>query len=235
MHLLEGLDTLIVQDLVMTKTAEMADVVFPASNASFESEGTVTNSERRVQRVRKALDPPGEAKDDIWIIAQLARAARGRLGRPHAGGGLGRDALALADARVMSWERLSRSSAGSSGRARGASRRRSSCTSGCGGSTIPSGRAQGAVLRRDRRPPVDELNEEYPMRLTTGRRLESYNTGVQSGLHLAAASAGRPIDLSPEDAAELGVVGANGAGVSRRGEVEAPVHVDARFAPGSRS
>jgi formate dehydrogenase major subunit len=76
---------LIVQDLVMTKTAEIADVVFPASNASFESEGTVTNSERRVQRVRKALEPPGEAKDDIWIIAQLAK----RLGydwgdSPHA-------------------------------------------------------------------------------------------------------------------------------------------------------
>ena len=57
----------------MTKTAELADVVFPASTAAFESEGTVTNSERRVQRVRKALDPPGDAKDDIWIIAQLAK------------------------------------------------------------------------------------------------------------------------------------------------------------------
>src|SRR5207342_2762407 len=70
--LMGNLDTLIVQDLFMTKTAEMADVVLPASNAAFESEGTVTNSERRVQRVRKALEPPGEARDDIWIIAQLA-------------------------------------------------------------------------------------------------------------------------------------------------------------------
>src|SRR5207247_2948079 len=52
--LLENLDTLIVQDIVMTKTAEIADVILPASNAAFESEGTVTNSERRVQRVRKA-------------------------------------------------------------------------------------------------------------------------------------------------------------------------------------
>ena len=71
-HLLENLDTLIVQDLFMTRTAELADVVFPASNAAFEAEGTVTNSERRVQRVRAALVPPGNAKDDIWIIAQLA-------------------------------------------------------------------------------------------------------------------------------------------------------------------
>src|SRR5207342_647741 len=71
--LMGNLDTLIVQDLFMTKTAKMADVVLPASNSAFESEGTVTNSERRVQRVRKALDPPGNAKDDIWIIAQLAK------------------------------------------------------------------------------------------------------------------------------------------------------------------
>src|SRR3712207_6227136 len=75
--LLEGLDCLIVQDLFMTRTAEMADVVLPASNSTFESEGTVTNSERRVQRVRKALEPPGQARDDVWIIAQLAK----RLGQ----------------------------------------------------------------------------------------------------------------------------------------------------------
>jgi formate dehydrogenase major subunit len=64
---------LIVQDIFMTRTAEMADVVLPASNSTFESEGTVTNSERRVQRVRKVLEPPGNARDDIWIIAEIAR------------------------------------------------------------------------------------------------------------------------------------------------------------------
>ena len=51
----------------------MADVVLPAAAAWCESEGTFTNSERRVQRVRKALDPPGEARDDIEIICELAR------------------------------------------------------------------------------------------------------------------------------------------------------------------
>ena len=58
-ELLEGLDCLIVQDIFLTRTAEMADVVLPASASWCEAEGTVTNSERRVQRVRKALDPPG--------------------------------------------------------------------------------------------------------------------------------------------------------------------------------
>ena len=57
-HLLESLDFLVVQDLFLTKTAELADVVLPATAAWAESEGTVTNSERRVQRVRKAVEPP---------------------------------------------------------------------------------------------------------------------------------------------------------------------------------
>ena len=72
LHLLEGLDHLVVQDIFLTKTAELADVVLPASASWCESEGTVTNSERRVQRVRKALDPPGQARDDIEIVCELA-------------------------------------------------------------------------------------------------------------------------------------------------------------------
>ena len=71
--LLSELDFLVVQDIVLTKTAEMADVVFPSAASWCETDGTVTNSERRVQRVRKALDPPGEARDDMWIITELAR------------------------------------------------------------------------------------------------------------------------------------------------------------------
>ena len=76
-RLIEGLDHLVVQDLFLTKTAQMADVVLPAAAAWCESEGTVTNSERRVQRVRKAIAPPGEAREDVAILCDLAR----RLGR----------------------------------------------------------------------------------------------------------------------------------------------------------
>jgi predicted molibdopterin-dependent oxidoreductase YjgC len=73
-ELLEGLDFLIVQDILMTGTAEMADVVLPGTASWCEVDGgTVTNSERRVQRMRKALDPPGQARDDHWIISELAR------------------------------------------------------------------------------------------------------------------------------------------------------------------
>ena len=68
-----SLDFLVVQDILMTKTARMADVVLPAAASWAETEGTVINSERRVQRVRKAVDPPGEARDDIMIVRDIAR------------------------------------------------------------------------------------------------------------------------------------------------------------------
>ena len=66
----------------MTQTAMAADVVLPGTASWCESEGTVTNSERRVQRVRKAIEPPGDARDDIWIIAELARRLGSDWGSP---------------------------------------------------------------------------------------------------------------------------------------------------------
>ena len=67
----------------MTKTCDMADVVFPSSASWCEADGgTVTNSERRVQRMRKALDPPGLARDDHWIICELARRLGHDWGHP---------------------------------------------------------------------------------------------------------------------------------------------------------
>src|SRR4029079_7836150 len=71
-HLFDKLEHVVVQDIFLTKTAEVADVVLPASASWCEAEGTVTNSERRVQRVRKALEPPGQARDDIRILVDLA-------------------------------------------------------------------------------------------------------------------------------------------------------------------
>ena len=91
-QLLEGLDHLVVQDIFLTATAELADVVLPAAADWCESEGTVTNSERRVQRVRKALDPPGRRAPDIHIICEHRRPARPRLGRADRRGGVGRAA-----------------------------------------------------------------------------------------------------------------------------------------------
>jgi predicted molibdopterin-dependent oxidoreductase YjgC len=231
--LLENLDTLIVQDIVMTKTAEIADVVFPASNASFESDGTVTNSERRVQRVRKALEPPGEAKDDIWIIAQLAK----RLGYDW-GDPTPRDAWdelrSLSPMHQgMTWERLDQMG-GAQWPCWDVDHPGTQYLHSRLWSEDPDVRLQPAPFSVvDDDPPVDELTEQYPIRLTTGRRLDSYNTGVQTAGYTSPLRRPESIELAQEDAEALGLVEGEQALVSsRRGEVVAPVHVSSALRPG---
>jgi formate dehydrogenase major subunit len=227
------LDHLVVQDIFLTKTARMADVVLPASAAWCESEGTFTNSERRVQRVRKALDPPGEARDDIWILCELAR----RLGHDW-----------HYDGAEEVWDELRRLSPAHTGmtyqRLTDLQGIQWPCPSedsleppylhGRLWETDPARRgrpAPFAVLRHS--PPVDVLDDDYPLRLTTGRRLDSYNTGVQSSGFASPLRRGETIELSPEDAARLGVSPGEEVRVSsRRGSVVAPVFVDPGLRPG---
>jgi predicted molibdopterin-dependent oxidoreductase YjgC len=232
-ELLEGLDSLIVQDIFLTATAEMADVVFPASNAAFESEGTVTNSERRVQRVRPALEPPGEARDDVWIIAQLAKRMGHDWGEPtphdmweelrslspmHAGMSWGR----LEELGGIQWPCYDENDPGS----QFLHARLWETEEAKRGAAAPF----SIVIDE---PPVDELSEDFPLRLTTGRRLDSYNTGVQSGGYESPLRRGETIDLSPEDASRLELSEGEVARISsRRGSVEAPVHIDRALRPG---
>jgi formate dehydrogenase major subunit len=230
--LLEDLDTLIVQDIFMTRTAELADVVLPASAAWAESEGTVTNSERRVQRVRKALDPPGEAKDDIWIIAELARR-------------LGVDWGDISPA--SAWEELRTLSPMHAGMSYPRLEALGGIQWPCPDEDHPgtpflharlweSGEAQGpkapfSVVIDD--PPVDGLDDEFPLRLTTGRRLDSFNTGVQTAGYTSPLRRPEAIELSPEDAARLQLVAGERVRISsRRGAVEAPVYIDDGLRPG---
>ena len=230
--LLEDLDCLIAQDIIMTKTCDMADVVFPSSASWCEADGgTVTNSERRVQRMRKALDPPGRARDDHWIICELAR----RLGHDW-----GHPTLEQA------WEELRSLSP----MHRGMSYARLEQTGGLQW-PCPSEDHPGSPFLHGRlweepvqgppapfsittwAPPIDELNEEFPIRLTTGRRLDSYNTGVQSNLYSSPLRRGETLDLCPEDAATLGVAPGEVVKVSsRRGSIEAPVRLESGLRPG---
>ena len=232
--LLRGLDTLIVQDIFMTRTAELADVVFPASNSAFESDGTVTNSERRVQRTRKALDPPGNAKDDIWIINQLANRMGATWGEvtPEA-----------------AWNELRTLSPMHAGMSYARLEELGGIQWPCPDDAHPGTRflharlwefddpeAQGpkapfSIVIDE--PPVDELDDDFPLRLTTGRRLDSYNTGVQTGAYTSPLRRGETIDVSPEDAERLGLAEQECVMVSsRRGSVEVPVHVDEALRPG---
>jgi predicted molibdopterin-dependent oxidoreductase YjgC len=231
-HALGGLDHLVVQEIFLTRTAEFAHVVLPAAATWCEGEGTVTNSERRVQRVRRAIDPPGGARDELWIIAQIAK----RLGHdwgepraeqvwnefravaPHFAGGM---SYARLDAlggiqwpcpdetrsgelflHARLWERP------------------------CRGRPAPF-----SVVHHE--PPAEPPDADFPLLLTTGRRLESYNTGVQTGRYDSPLHRGETLNMSPEDAHRLGVGdGAAVAVVSRRGRVVAPVRIDTALPAG---
>jgi formate dehydrogenase major subunit len=227
------LDHLVVQDIFLTKTARMADVVLPASAAWCESDGTMTNSERRVQRVRKALDPPGEARDDIDIMCELAR----RLGHDwhyDAAEDIWEEVRSLSPIHAgMSYSRLEELQ-GIQWPSYSEDRVEPSFLHSRLWETDPAARgrpAPFAVLRHS--PPVDVLDEEFPLRLTTGRRLDSYNTGVQSGGFASPLRRGENIELSPEDARRLDVTSGEEVRISsRRGTVTAPVFVDPALRPG---
>ena len=229
--LLKSLDHLVVQDLFLTRTAELADVVLPGCAGWAESEGTVTSSERRVQRVRKALDPPGEARDDIEIVYELAR----RLGHD----------LGSAKAEDI-WNELRTLSPMHAGMSYARLEELGGIQWPCwdeehGGEQFIHGRLWDDVVEQpapfmavEHSPPVDTLDDEFPLRLTTGRRLESFNTGVQTGqfsspLHVD----GEALRVSPEDGARYGLIDGGRARVaSRRGEIEAPVAFDTTLRPG---
>jgi formate dehydrogenase major subunit len=191
-HLLEGLDHLVVQDLFLTKTAELADVVLPAAAAWCESEGTVTNSERRVQRVRKALDPPGDARDDIAILLDIGR----RLGHDwhYAGAEAVWDELRSLSPmhRGISYARLDELG-GIQWPCYHDDRLEPPWLHGRLWADDPAERgvpAPFSVVVHEL--PVDELTPDFPLRLTTGRRLDSYNTGCRAAGTPRRCASGRP-------------------------------------------
>jgi predicted molibdopterin-dependent oxidoreductase YjgC len=230
-RLLEGLDFIVVQDLFLTATAQLADVVLPAAAAWAEAEGTVTNSERRVQRVRKALDPPGEARDDLEIIYELGRRMGHDLGSPaaedvwnelrslspvHAGMSYRR----LEELGGIQWPCYDEQHPGEL-----------FLHSRLWEDPVPGHRVPFEPVDHD--PPVDKLTEDFPIRLTTGRRLDSYNTGVQSGGFTSPLRRGESLDISPEDAERLALAdGERVRVVSRRGAIETPVRIDPSLRPG---
>jgi formate dehydrogenase major subunit len=232
-HLLEGLDHLVVQDIFLTRTAQLASVVLPASAAWCESEGTVTNSERRVQRVRKALEPPAGARDDIEIILAVAR----RLGqdwRYDSSEAVWDELRSLSPMHTgMSYRRLEELG-GIQWPCYHEDRLEPTWLHGRLWAEDPADRGRPApfsVVVDE--PPVDKLDEEFPLRLTTGRRLDSYNTGVQSGGFASPLRFGETIDLSPEDARQLEIADGEQVRVtSRRGSLVAPARVDPALRPG---
>ena len=224
-RLLAGLEILVVQDVLLTQTAELADVVLPAAAGWCETEGTVTSSERRVQRVRRALPPPPGVRDDVEILCDLARRMGRDLGSPGAEE-LWNEVRALSPAHGgMSYARLEAADG---------------LQWPCYDEAHPGELyLHGRLWERpvvgplapfscvEYEPPVDELSPEFPLRLTTGRRLDSYNTGVQTGLFASPLRRPETLDISPGDARRLGFAdGDTVRVVSRRGAVLAPARID---------
>ncbi len=230
---LGDLDHLVVQDIFLTKTAELADVVLPAAAAWCESEGTFTNSERRVQRVRKALEPPEGARDDITIIKEIAR----RMGsgwEDWSSEQIWDEVRSLSPAFAgMSYQQLEK---------RGGIQWPFPDEDGpetmflharlweqdpdLRGRPAPFGIVQHEL-------PVDQLDEEFSLRLTTGRRLSDYNTGVQSGGYNSPLRLGTTVDMCPEDLAAYGLNDGDLVRIaSRRGSVEAPARREPALRPG---
>lgn len=230
---LENLDHLVVQDIFLTKTATYADVVLPSAAAWCETDGTFTNSERRVQLVRKALDSPGGAKDDIEIMRLVAE----RMGyhwpmqtaeqvwddlRAVSPRHYGMTYKLLAERGGLQWPFPDENGP------------ESPFLHGRLWDKDPEKRGLLAAFGTPEHSlPKDKLDDEFPLRLTTGRRLTDYNTGVQSGGFNSPIRFGACVDLSPEDMSRLDVNEGEWVRISsRRGSVLAPVRRDPGLRPG---
>jgi predicted molibdopterin-dependent oxidoreductase YjgC len=231
LKLLGGLEFLLVQDLFYTKTAELADVVLPAAAGWCESEGTVTSSERRVQRVRRAVPPPPGVRDDTEIVFDLARRLGHDWGEPHAESiwnelrslspmNAGMSYRRLEELGGIQWPCYDESHPGEM-----------YLHSRLWHDPLIGPRAPFSAVEFE--PPVDKLDQQYPLRLTTGRRLDSYNTGVQTELYASPLRRHEALDLSPEDGRHYCLHEGEKVRVSsRRGSVIAPVRFDSGLRPG---
>ncbi|MES2281217.1 MAG: formate dehydrogenase subunit alpha [Pseudomonadota bacterium] len=176
-HALASLDHLVVQDIFMTETAWLADVVLPAT-AWPEKDGTVSNTDRMVQLGKKAIDPPGQAKPDLWILQQIARGMGLHWDYPGESDGVAavyeemRQAMHAAISGIT-WERL---------------QRESSVTYPClsaedpGSPTVfidrfPTSDGRVHLVPADIIPADERPDADFPFVLITGRQLEHWHTG----------------------------------------------------------
>ncbi|ACA88184.1 formate dehydrogenase subunit alpha [Shewanella woodyi] len=221
---LAKLEHLIVQDIFLTETASFADVIFPAA-AFAEKDGTVTNTNRQVQMGRKALDAPGEAKQDWAILIELANALGLNWQYPSPREIFNEMKLGMSSLDNISWERLSSENA---------------VTYPCNGENQPgeaivfgdgfprqSGRAKftpASVIAPDELP-----DKEYPLIMTTGRQLEHWHTGsmTRRSKVLDAVEPEANCSLHPKTLRRLGISpGGMIRLLSRRGEIELLARAD---------
>ncbi len=233
-HSLAELDFLVVEDIFLTETAQLADVVLPG--ASFvEKDGTFTNTERRVQMVRRAVPLPGEAREDWDIVAEVARRVASRLGLsgrqfafPSASAIMDEIAAVTPSYGGLSHERL----------AQGGLQWPCPDANHPGTPVLHVGkfaRGLGRFTPVRYLPPRELPDEEYPLLLSTGRSLYHYHTGslTRRVKGLTELAPEERAEVNPVDAAKLDLVDGDKVKVaSRRGEVTARVRVSEKVPQG---
>ena len=226
---LAQLDFLVVQDIFMSETAELADVVLPAASYA-EKDGTFTATDRRVQRVCKAVDPPGEARQDWEIVGQLAEL----MGYDHLQyespeeimeeiarltpiyGGVSYERMARGE--VLHWPIPGADHAGTPYLHKG-----------------KFSRGLGRFHAIEFKEAAELPDEEYPLILTTGRLMFHWHTGTMTRRSdkLEQEVPEAFVELHPADAAQVGLNGGKRVRVSsRRGEIELGVRLTDKIKPG---
>jgi formate dehydrogenase alpha subunit len=224
---LKSLDFLVVQDIFMTETAELADVVLPSSCFA-EKDGTFTNTERRVQRVKKAVVPPGEAREDSLILMELSR----RMGHDMKYmlieevldeiGGLWPAVAGITYGRIekwgLQWPCPTREHPGTPYLFKGG---------------FPHGKA--AFTPVTYQPSKELPDKEYPFILSTGRQLFQYHTGsmTRKVKELNAVAPEAYVEVNPADAERLSLSDGEMVRVSsRRGSINIRVLLSDRPSKG---
>jgi formate dehydrogenase alpha subunit len=212
---LQRLEFLVMQDIFPTESTRLAHILLPGATFA-ERDGTFTNTERRVQRVRKAIKPAGNAKPDWWIICQIGRRMGGKgFGFNHPSQIMDEIARVTPSYGGISYRRLK------------AGGLQWPCpTAEHPGTTIMHTerftRGKGQFVPIGYKPPAESPDDDYPLVLTTGRSLFQYHTGTMTrkvkGLNVFRGE--ELVEINPEDARALGISdGDTVRVVSRRGAV----------------
>ena len=225
---LENLDFLVVQDIFMTETARLADVVLPAACYA-EKDGTFTNSERRVQRIRKAVEPPGQAWDDWKIFCDIATRMDYPMNYENSQqimeeisrvtpsyGGISYDRI---EYEGVHWPCPTAEHPGTPILHRG-----------------QFANGKGVFHAIDYIPPAEIADDEYPMYLTTGRLLYQYHTGTMTmksgGLNEIAPECF--VEISQQDAGRYDMQDGSLVDIaSRRGSIQAKIKVSKKAVSGT--
>jgi formate dehydrogenase major subunit len=226
-HALENLEFLVCQEIFENTTTAYADVILPA--ASFlEKEGTFTNAERRVQLVMPAMDPPGSALPDFEILTRVSRALGHEMPFETPADVMAEIAELTPDFAGITYERLGRTGLQWPVEPDGTDAPILYETE----FTLPGGLGRFAPLPY--KEPGDHADDEFPLILVTGRRLEHYNAGTMTRrTHNVELLDSDWLEIHPDDAARLGIASGDWVSIrSRVGQIEQEARITERIVPG---